>query len=34
MLQEFRHLPGISDQVDYLINNCQMEDRDKGKEKK
>jgi len=34
MLQEFRDLPGISDQVDYLMNNCQMqmEDRDKGEE--
>jgi hypothetical protein len=24
MLQEFRDLPGISDQVDYLMNNCQV----------
>jgi len=35
MLQEFRDLPGISDQVDYLMNNCQiqMEERDKEEEK-
>jgi len=36
MLQEFRDVPGISDQVDYLMNNCQiqMEDRDKDEEEK
>jgi len=35
MLQEFRDVPGISDQVDYLMNNCQiqMEERDKEEEK-
>jgi len=35
MLQEFRDLPGISDQVDYLMNNCQiqMEERDKEERK-
>ena len=24
MLQEFRDVPGISDQVDYLMNSCQV----------
>jgi len=35
MLQEFRDLPGISDQVDYLMNNCQvqMDDRDREEKK-
>jgi len=36
MLQEFRDVPGISDQVDYLMNSCQiqMEDRDREEEEK